>query len=364
MRIQPTKMLQRSLISVLTFAVIVGTSHLQAIGQAGQNPSQLSTQLAQSQIVENAVVAVESVGMTVSDMDRSVNFYIGVLGFKKVSDTEVWGKEYEQLQGLFGVRLRIVKLQLGNETIELTEYLTPRGRPIPIDSRSNDRWFQHIAIVVSDMDKAYQHLRQYKVQHASTAPQRIPDWNKAAAGIRAFYFQDPDGHNLEIIYFPPGKGNPKWQKQTDQLFLGIDHTAIVVANTEVSLKFYRNVLGLKWVGESMNYGTEQEHLNQVQGARLRISGLRSTSGPGIEFLEYLEPKDGRSLPLDARSNDLLHWQTTLVVKEIEPIVEQLRHNQALFISPNIATIPEKTLGFRKGILVRDPDGHTLRLVEK
>nr|WP_199197593.1 hypothetical protein [Chroococcidiopsis sp. CCALA 051] len=47
----------------------------------------------------------------------------------------------------------------------------------------HDRWFQHIAIAVSDMDKAYQHLRKFKVQYASTAPQRIPDWNRAAAMV-------------------------------------------------------------------------------------------------------------------------------------------------------------------------------------
>jgi hypothetical protein len=66
-----------------------------------------------------------SVGMTVADMDRSVDFYTNVLSFQKVSDVEVLGTEYEQLQGLFGVRLRVVKLQLGNEQVELTEYLTP-----------------------------------------------------------------------------------------------------------------------------------------------------------------------------------------------------------------------------------------------
>ncbi|MGI0494381.1 VOC family protein [Alkalinema pantanalense CENA528] len=182
------------------------------------NPVRLTQTTQNSAIVINAV---DSVGMTVADMDRSVEFYVKVLSFKKISDVEVWGPEYEQLQGIFGVRLRVVKLQLGQEFLELTEYLTPKGRPIPIDSRSHDRWFQHIAIVVSDMDQAYQRLRQFKVQYASTAPQRIPDTNKVAAGIRAFYFKDPDGHNLEIIYFPPGKGDPKWQKPTQQLFLGI-----------------------------------------------------------------------------------------------------------------------------------------------
>lgn len=113
--------------------------------------------------------------MTVSDMDRAIEFYSTVLSFQKVSDVEVLRTEYEQLQGLFGVRLRVVRMQLGEELIELTEYLTPKGRPIPVDSRSHDRWFQHIAIVVSDMDRAYQQLRRFKVQRTSTAPQRVPD---------------------------------------------------------------------------------------------------------------------------------------------------------------------------------------------
>lgn len=360
-----TKALQRSLLSLLVFATIAVAPQIQAQSEAVRlHQSGLDTYLAQQQTVQNAVVAVESVGMTVSDMDRAVDFYSKVLFFKKISDVEVFGKEYEQLQGIFGVRLRIVKMQLGHELIELTEYLTPKGRPIPLDSRSHDRWFQHIAIAVSDMDKAYQHLRNNKVQYASTAPQRIPDSNKAAAGIRAFYFKDPDGHNLEIIYFPPGKGDSKWQKPTNETFLGIDHTAIVVSSTTNSLKFYRDLLGLKVAGESMNYGTEQEHLNNVEGARLRISGLRSPVGPGIEFLEYLEPKDGRSLPPDAKPNDLLHWQTTLVVKDLEAVVQQLRLNQTMFVSSSIVAIPEQALGFKKGFLVRDPDGHTMRLVER
>ena len=127
------------------------------------------------------------------------------------------------------------RMRLGDETIELTEYLTPRGRPIPVDSRSNDRWFQHVAIIVSDMDRAYAWLRQHQVEHASPAPQRLPDWNPNAGGIRAFYFRDPDGHPLEILWFPPGKGDPKWRRPSDRLFLGIDHTAIVVGDTEASL---------------------------------------------------------------------------------------------------------------------------------
>ncbi|MEK6601107.1 MAG: VOC family protein, partial [Candidatus Binatota bacterium] len=197
------------------------------------------------EVTDRALVrAVESVGMTVSDMARSSGFYSKVLSFEKVSDIEVSGSPYDQLQGLPKPRMRVVRMRLGDEFIELTEYLHPKGRPIPADSRSNDRWFQHIAIIVTDMDRAYQRLRHNKIEHSSPAPQRIPDWNKNGAGIRAFYFKDPDGHPLEILSFPSDKGDPKWHRTTDRLFLGIDHTAIVVRDTAAALKFYRDSLGL------------------------------------------------------------------------------------------------------------------------
>jgi catechol 2,3-dioxygenase-like lactoylglutathione lyase family enzyme len=141
--------------------------------------------------------------MTVSDIDRAVTFYSGVLSFHKVSDIEVTGEEYEHLEGVFGVRMRVVRMRLGDEFINLTEYLAPKGRPIPRDARSNDRSFQHIAIIVSDMGRAYWWLRQNNVEHASSGPQRLPDWNKNAAGISALYFKDPDEHPLEVFAVSP-----------------------------------------------------------------------------------------------------------------------------------------------------------------
>jgi catechol 2,3-dioxygenase-like lactoylglutathione lyase family enzyme len=309
------------------------------------------------------VKSVEAIGITVSDMDRSVEFFSKVMSFEKISDVEVHGGEFEKLQGVFGLRIRVVRMQLGSEFIDLTEYLAPQGRPIPVHWRSNDQPFQHIAIVTNDMDKAYAHLRAHKVRHASTGPQTIPPTNKAAAGIRAFYFKDHDGHHLEIISFPPGKGEPRW-RSNGQLFLGIDHTAIVVANTRDGLRFYRDRLGFKLAGESINHGTEQEHLNNVAGARLRISGLKAGSGPGIEFLEYLHPKNGKPAPKDARANDLWHWQTTLTTSDAALAARRIRDSRGRMVSPGVARFPERHLGFKEGFLARDPDFHGLLIVEK
>ena len=310
------------------------------------------------------VTGVDSIGLTVSDLDRSVAFYSQVLSFEKVSETEVAGEEYERLAGVFGVRLRTVRMRLGDEFIELTEYLAPKGRPAPVDGRSNDRWFQHIAIIVSDMDRAYSWLRNHKVEHASPGPQRLPDWNKNAGGIRAFYFHDPDGHPLEILQFPPDKGDPKWRRPGDRLFLGIDHTAIVVGDTDRSLSFYRDLLGLRVAGESENYGPEQERLNNVFGARLRITSLRSGWGPGVEFLEYLAPRNGRPYPEDARPNDLVHWQTQFVSRGVQEAAEDFREGRSVFVSSGVVEFPDVKARFRKSIVVRDPDGHAVRIAEQ
>src|SRR5262249_16504963 len=220
------------------------------------------------------------------------------------------------------------------------------------------------SINVSDMDKAYAWLRQNRVEHASSGPQRLPDWNKNAAGIRAFYFRDPDGHPLEILQFPLDKGAAKWHQSSDKLFLGIDHTAIVVGDTSESLSFYRDLLGMRVAGESENYGTEQEHLNNVFGARLRITSLRASAGPGIELLEYVAPRNGKAFPPDEQANDVLHRQTEVVTPDAAAAAQKFIMSHAKFVSSGVVAESDGQLGSRKAFLVRDPDGHAILVEEK
>lgn len=305
------------------------------------------------------VKKVASIGITVSNIERSVRFYHDVLGFRKISDEEYWGNDYEQLQGLFGIRMHVVRMQLGEETIELTDYLTSGGRSIPEDAMSNDLIFQHVAIVVSDMDKAYQQLRKKMIMQVSTGPQTIPKSNAAAAGVKAFYFHDPDMHNLELIFFPAGKGQPKWQRRTGKLFMGIDHTAIAIRNTDSSLHFYQDLLGIPRKGESWNMGEEQAHLNFVRGASLHITGLRATGGPGIEFLEYLQPGPGKPYPADSRTDDIWHWQTTLVVDDAASLYKKLKEEGVAFVSSGLTRFTSRQGPSYDAFIVRDRDGHAV-----
>jgi len=136
------------------------------------------------------------------------------------------------------------------------------------------------------MDRAYAVLRQNKVEHASSGPQRLPDWNKNAGGIKAFYFKDPDEHPVEILQIPRRQRRSQVATTQRPALPGIDHTAIVVSDTDASLKFYRD-LPRFWriAGASEKLWTEQEHLNNVFRRRpANHSAARNHFGPGIDCL--------------------------------------------------------------------------------
>jgi len=271
----------------------------------------------QAQRAQVKASAVVRTGFTVTSLARSIEFFTRVLEFRVISIDEANETNPNDPENRSSTRVRRAVLGLGEEQLELSEFSDIQGRRFPRDSRSNDRWFQHIAIVVSDLSKAHEKLLANRVESASSGPQRLPDWNPNAGGIEAFYFRDPDGHYLELIRFPKGKGDARWIEPSGKLFLGIDHTAIVVADTDTSLKFYRDTLGFRIAGQSLNYGPEQERLNNVDGARLRITGLRAEKGPGIELLEYLNPRDGRPIPGDFRRTDIAYWRT-MITTEVQP----------------------------------------------
>ena len=126
------------------------------------------------------------------------------------------GDAYERLFGVFGLRARIVRLRLGDEEIELIDYLAPEGRPIPVDTRSNDVWFQHVAIIVSDMDarlraaaRAQRAARLDRPADAARTGTRTP------AASRRSTSRTPTATTSRSCSFPPDKGDPRWHEPGD-----------------------------------------------------------------------------------------------------------------------------------------------------
>ena len=205
-------------------------------------------------------------------------------------------------------------MRLGDEQIELTEYLAPRGRPVPATRAATTAGSSTSRSSCRTWTRPTRGCASTRCEHASPEPQRLPDWNPNAGGIKAFYFKDPDGHPLEVLQFPAGKGDPKWHSASrPPVPRHRPHRDRRRRHRPRAWRFYRDLLGLRVAGESTNYGPEQERLNNVFGARLHITALRAPAGPGIEFLEYLAPRNGRPAA-GIQGNDLAHWETTITTR--------------------------------------------------
>jgi catechol 2,3-dioxygenase-like lactoylglutathione lyase family enzyme len=188
----------------------------------------------------------------------------------------------------------------------------PSGRRIPPDSRSHDHWFRHLALVVRDVAAARERMSAHGGIVTSESAQTLPDWNPASSGIGAMYFRDPEDHPLELIHFPPGKGKAIWHEQGEDLFQGIDHTAIVVSSAQRSIEYYREAFGFGPAAAALNRGLEQERLTRVEAATVHVISLPGKGEMGLELLEYLQPTDGRAIPDDTTPDDL--WWSRLVLR--------------------------------------------------
>ena len=311
------------------------------------------------------IAAVDAVSMVVSDMDRSVDFFTSVLTFEKVTDVEVAGDQYERLEGLFGVRMRVVRLRLGDERLELMQFVAPEGRPVPVDSRSNDRWFQHVAIIVSDMEPGI------RAPAGAQGPARL-DRPAAAAGLeperrrhRSVLLQGSRRPRARDPRVSAGQGRGRnGIAPTDRLFLGIDHTAIVVGDTDRSLAVLPGRAGApRRRGER-----ELRHRAGAAEQRLRRPPAnhrphrRRRAGHRVSRLSRADQR--RPAPTDTRTNDLIAWQTRLLTDRVEALSARLSPGTFGFISPGAVSLAQPTLGFSRGALVRDPDGHAVMLAEK
>jgi len=117
-------------------------------------------------------------------------------------------------------------------------------------------------------------------------------------------------------------------------------------------------------GDSRNMGMEQAHLNFVEGASLHITGLRTAEGPGIEFLQYLSPGPGKPYPADSRTDDIWHWQTTLITDDAEKLYNEFKTLSYKIVYKQLVHLQTKDGKQSKAFIVRDSDGHAVLILEK
>ena len=148
------------------------------------------------------ITSLSHTGIVVRNMEKMIAFYRDTFGFQIALDTQVSGKETDNIVNFALERERIVLMNLGEMQIELLEY-RPAGRGYPVDYKSNDLFGVHLAFKTDDMERDYAMLKANGMEIISKGGfQTIPPEHPIFAGTKVLYFRDPEGHPLELIQMP------------------------------------------------------------------------------------------------------------------------------------------------------------------
>lgn len=253
--------------------------------------------------------------LTTADAKRAARFYEAAFGCRRIAKDRLAGPDFERLMGVTGGADRIT-LGLGHEIIELVQFDQP-GQPYPLESSASDLVFQHFAIVVADMARAFQRLSTVAgwIPISLGGPQRLP---ASSGGVTAFKFRDPEGHPLEFLAFPEG-GYSHWPAVSpSETCLGIDHSAISISDSAASIAYYES-LGLGVSARSRNHGPAQKKLDAVPSAEVEVTALSPPQPtPHLELLCYRTGRL-RSAPVrpgfGGRANDIASTRLVFQLSE-------------------------------------------------
>jgi catechol 2,3-dioxygenase-like lactoylglutathione lyase family enzyme len=303
---------------------------------------------------------IDRITLIVSDLDRAEEDYVRTFGCTVEDRADI---EPSLTRVLCVRRLasgRRSLLRLGRERIELLEFTDSTGRPYPRGSTSTDLWFQHMAIVVNDMRRAYQLVmanRRFR-PISRDGPVRLPD---NSGGVTAFKFRDHDGHPLELLAFPEGHVPAQCRRVNGTgSFLGVDHTAIAVSDPASSARFFGSVFGFSTGNRTENRGPEQAELDDVDDVHVSVTRLApDLPAPRMELLNY-HVGTRRPIPPDTASNDIVATHSVVRVTSLDATAAALAHHGTPLAGHDVMTLR----GGMRAALVAGPDGHRFLVEER
>ena len=306
-----------------------------------------------------SVTKLERVVLTVADLDRAMGFFRDGLGLDAGPVESSCDGEWNALLGLDpGMRMQTADISFEREVLTLTSF-DPPGASYPNPRASNDPWFEHVALVAGDIQAVWSRLEESSPETVTKgAPVLLPP---NTGSVTAFKFRDAEGHPLELISFPDGVGDLRWQKGGAGI-RGFDHTAVVVTDLERSLAFYTGLLGMRIGGRSLNQGPEQDRLDGLEGCLVDVVALQPLDQPTphVELLHYRTPPGRPSAP-PPRANDVTSVRQVHRVDDhdLAALAPRLGAAGAVFVSDGMV----KLASGRHGAAIRDPDGHTIVLLD-
>ncbi len=298
------------------------------------------------------------ISVTVADLGKTAAFYRDWLGLEVGPEQALGDPAWNSLLGLAqDTTARAADIAVGQKVVKLVAF-DPPGKPYPPERASNDQWFQHFSLVCGDIEAVWKRLGGGSPGVITKGEPVVLPPNTGS--VTAFKFRDPEGHPLELIFFPRGVGAPIWQETAGKGILGYDHTAVSVMDVERSVAFYTGLLGFHVGGRSLNQGPEQDRLDGLSGCEVDVVALQpaSVATPHVELLHYRTPP-GRTLSAQIQANDVASARQIHRVDDLAAMVRRLEAEGVTFVSPGMVTLKNS----RKAVSVRDPDGHMIVLMD-
>ena len=140
------------------------------------------------------IKGIHHFSFTVSDMEKSLDFYTSALNGHVLSDVVIRESDDHSVTRIANAKLRIVFLNVRESLIELIQYLSPIGEPLR--TRTCDTGNAHIAFVVDNIDITYNDLKSKGVRFKS---EPIVTGSAPGTIVKCVYFLDPDGITLELV---------------------------------------------------------------------------------------------------------------------------------------------------------------------
>ena len=288
------------------------------------------------------------VGITVNNVEENLALYRDTLQLKVESDFEVSGPAWEKVTGISGVKFRRITLQReGVDTgkIVLLKFSSPQSRPFPLDRKQYDLGLYDFGFESADIDKTYALLIKKGYTFDSTVQPVIAQGNTVA---REASIQAPEGVRIMLVqvFYKPSAT----QKEEELITSEMEHVVIVAKDREKSVRFYRDILGLKVIFDNVLEGEQLDQIVRLSRAKLNVYllGKENVNAGKVEIIQYLS-HEGRPLPKDTSLSDCGLRFISFRVDDMDKAYSLLRGKGIEFLSePIIVAMGHKNVSMALG----------------
>jgi len=312
------------------------------------------------------VVGLEFDGRSVSNLDKSVEFY-ELLGFTEVPGVnKSWRNDpvMNRIHGTKGVESRMAKLTINTNigqqtpfTLYLREFRGIKRRNVMEGKTPWEPGSTHIEVVVPDVDKTWSDLKAANMLWPCTWGGKLIPLPGQTRGTVA-YITDPDGMDIEIIEQRPGAPAADGRPARAADPPGLNHIGLIILDPDKAEGFYGSLLGAQMPAAPTQW-LSGDFMDSAVGGHGNI--LRMYNGTfalaadhparmRFEIIEY-ENRKKPVAPYDITDIGV-NW-IGLEVTDIDDLLVRLKGAGVQVVSDGIA---EMKGGYRVA-LVRDPDVH-------